>query len=577
MSYLIFLFTPVFLHAGQPTIHSIRFTGNRVFSDREIAGRTITAIGSRLSMQQLSADRESILGLYHERGYYFSNVRLMSEMFSSDSSSVDLVVDIYEGDSYTISAILLAGNSHLSTEQILQTFETRVGGFLDTTVLGQDIGRVLAAYERVGYPFASADVRDIVISSDVSFHALTISLSVDEGPRVMIDEIRITGNKETKSEVIVREMRIGLHEPFNEETVVKIPDRLNRMNIFTSVKEPQVFLGKNGGGLLIAVEEGNANTFDGVLGYVPSSGTDGGGSLSGMVNVTLGNLFGTARKLNVRWQRDDAQSQEMTLQYLEPWVVSLPLNIGGVFHQRKQDSLYVRREFEAKADLLLTESFSVGGILSQEEIIPSSTIFVQAVSNSHTLTTGIDIHYDTRDDALSPTHGVNYRTRYQIGSKRFSGLAIGGNGDAASVQKVSLDVDGYGQTFDRQVVAIGLHGRQTTSGRLELGDLYRFGGTNTLRGYRENTFIGSRVAWMNIEYRFLLARRSFFFGFVDMGYADLPADDVRHTEAKTQFNIGYGIGIRLETSLGNIGMSFALGQGDSFTQGKIHIGLVNQF
>ncbi len=107
--------------------------------------------------------------------------------------------------------------------------------------------------------------------------------------------------------------------------------------------------------------------------------------------------------------------------------------------------------------------------------------------------------------------------------------------------------------------------------------MFRFGGANTLRGYRENQFLGSRVAWTNAEYRFLLGRRSFFFGFLDTGYYSRPADIEQSLPASEAFKYGYGIGLRTDTPLGNISVSFALGQGDSFSQGKIHIGLINDF
>jgi outer membrane protein insertion porin family len=43
------------------------------------------------------------------------------------------------------------------------------------------------------------------------------------------------------------------------------------------------------------------------------------------------------------------------------------------------------------------------------------------------------------------------------------------------------------------------------------------------------------------------------------------------------FKTGYGIGIQVETGLGVMGVSFALGEGDSFSNGKIHFGLINEF
>jgi outer membrane protein insertion porin family len=107
--------------------------------------------------------------------------------------------------------------------------------------------------------------------------------------------------------------------------------------------------------------------------------------------------------------------------------------------------------------------------------------------------------------------------------------------------------------------------------------MYRFGGATTLRGYRENQFLGSRIAWTNAEYRFILARHSYFFGFFDTGYYFRPADNVSSVPGAESFRYGYGIGIRMDSPLGNIGVSFALGQGDSFSTAKIHIGLLNEF
>jgi outer membrane protein insertion porin family len=127
------------------------------------------------------------------------------------------------------------------------------------------------------------------------------------------------------------------------------------------------------------------------------------------------------------------------------------------------------------------------------------------------------------------------------------------------------------------VVAVGLHGREIRTGQVQPGEMYQFGGANTLRGYRENQFIGSEIVWSNAEYRFLLARRSFLFAFLDTGYYNRPADDVLGTPSARAFKYGYGIGIRLDTPLGNMGVSFAFGQGDSFGTAKIHIGLINDF
>ena len=140
-----------------------------------------------------------------------------------------------------------------------------------------------------------------------------------------------------------------------------------------------------------------------------------------------------------------------------------------------------------------------------------------------------------------------------------------------------IGLDFFYSIFSRQVVALKLNGRELQGSFFEISDLFRLGGTNTLRGYREDQFLGSRVFWSNLEYRLLLARRTYTYLFFDTGYYLVKEDAARKISKQEAFNIGYGLGLNVETALGVIGVSFALAKGDSFCDGKIHFGLVSEF
>jgi outer membrane protein assembly factor BamA len=567
-------------------IRSIALNGNDALTQRELLDVMILKPTSSFSSAQLQQDLERIAAEYHEHGYFFARVRLDTLVFTSDSSFVDLVLSITEQQQARVGMLHVDGNTAFATEDILRQFDTKPDNVFHPSILERDIENLLRRYERTGYPFAQVRISTIRFGEEDAVEAmtnrhgtpegaLTITLHVDEGVFVQINEILVEGNKETETNVIVRETRLRPGEPYNEDKVRTIPQRLRRLNIFSSVNEAELYVGSRGGGLLIKVQEGPTNTFDGVAGYVPGiSGEQG--FFTGLVNVGMRNLFGTARKLNVRWQREDRLSQELALRYVEPWVLDFPVNLSGSFFQRQQDTTYVRRMIELKGDFMLTEHLTLGALYSHENVIPSSG--VRFPSNSSTITTGVEVQYDSRDDIFSPTSGILYRSDYRIGRKKIFGLPDTSTLERTiTVQKLGLDFEWFVETFPRQVTMLGLRGRELRSGNIEIGDLYRFGGANTMRGYRENQFAGSRVVWSNAEYRLLLARRSFVFGFFDSGYYFRPTDESLGMTSAQGFKYGYGVGIRLETALGNIGVSFALGEGDSFSQGKIHLGLINEF
>jgi outer membrane protein assembly factor BamA len=558
-------------------VRTIRVDGNHALSTRIILGVIGLRPNGPFSRSQLGRDSQALLQLYHRSGFYFAEVTADSVAFSSDSSTVDVLFSIAEHERLEVGMIHLEGNTALSRDEILQQFDTRSGGILDEQLLEHDINGLLSRYEEIGYPFASIRIDGIRLSGDEGAKRLQVDIAIDEGRNVQVNEIKIIGNTETRDGVIVREARIKPGETFNQTKLAKIRQRLNRLNIFASVQEPELYMDSAGGGILIKVQEGSTNTFDGVVGYAPGNSANNGGTITGLVNVSMRNLFGTARKLHVEWLKDDSHSQEISFNYVEPWVFELPVNLTMGFLQRQQDTTYVRRDLEAKADVLVSETFSLGWIFHHQSIIPSDLIVSQTVSDSRTVTTGLELRYDSRNDLLSPTSGVEYQSDYQIGNKSIVRSQQLKSNERHAVQKLSLDADFYVEAISHQVIAVGIHGRQITSDIIELGDLYRFGGTATLRGYRENEFLGSRIAWTNAEYRFLLSRHSFFFGFFDSGYYFLPGDDLNGISSIQHLKYGYGVGIRLETSLGNLGVSIALGEGDTFSQAKLHIGLINDF
>jgi len=563
------------LPAANPAIlQAIRISGNTAASSREILSWISSRLSAPYSPAAVEVDLRSIETNYHRLGYLNASAGVAGLVYGPDSATVEVDLAINEGRRTLVGTVSITGLRLLPESEVLEKFETRPGDPLDQTVLEQDLIFLTSSCEKLGYPLAQCRIESLNLRPGEESDFLDIALQVEEGEKIRIDEIRVEGNRETSADVVVRETRLRTGEPFDPARVNAIRQRLNRLNIFSSVSEPELYMRGGTAGLLIRVQEGTTNTFDGILGYMPPPTPAESGYLTGLVSVSMRNLFGSGRKLAFRWQREDRWSQELSLRYAEPWIFGLPVNVGGGFYQRQQDTAYVRRVLDLKGELMLSEDLSLGLILGSETIIPSADTTVQRTLRSSTVTVGADVQYDSRDDIYSPVSGVRYRADYHYGRKRVDHPERPAR---STVQRFSLDLDFFFPAFRRQVVAIGIHGRQIQGGEIQEGELIRFGGTNSLRGYRENQFLGSQVLWTNTEYRFLTGRRSFLYGFLDTGYYSRPADDSRGIPGTQAFKFGYGFGVRLDTAIGILGVSFALGQGDTFSTSKIHFGLINDF
>src|SRR5690606_25627943 len=523
-------------------------------------------------------------GQLNARGYLHSNISVSNFNFNNDSSRVELFFIINEGEPSYISLVKVEEADSILTENILHLFSYLEGKIFNKFLIEQTINEALNYLENNAYPFARMIIPSIYFyydSLDENYYA-DITFQLNPEVKSTIDRIEIEGNTSTKDYVIIRELRLNASEKYSQQQINELPERLNRLRFFEPASVPEFYINSaNEGVLLIKVKEKQTNNFDGIVGYIPARNENEKGYLTGLVNVSLRNLFGTGRAAAIRWQQFDRNSQELELRYLEPWMFDYPFNISGGLFQRKQDTIYVQRNLEASLEYLASGSISAGVSVSTESVIPvdrGDNMFT--VYNSSSFTTGLNLKIDTRDDPYAPLGGVYFINSYSFSRKKIYGPAefiLPETETNINLQRITLDIEIFYELFQRQVVSLGLHGRELRGSFLEVSDLYRLGGTNTLRGYREDQFLGARTFWSNLEYRFLLSRRTYAFVFFDTGYFLRPADEERKILKQEDFKSGYGLGLNLESGLGVLGVSFALAEGDSFSEGKIHFGLINEF
>lgn len=520
---------------------------------------------------------------FTEEGYFNFTIDSIQYNISNDSIITELKIYLNEGEPTFINEIIISGLDSLKDDNIFREIKFLKGNIFYQYKIENFINEILDHLENKGYPFAKVAIKTINFfpESIKKKNYVNIFIDVDKEIESKFDLISIEGNKNTKDYVIIRELNIQKGEHYSEIKLEGIPSSLNKLRFFEPVQKPiYYFNSKNEGVLQIKVKEKQTNNFDGIIGYIPGNNNQNG-YVTGLVNISLRNIFGTGRAMSFRWQRINRNSQELEIKYLRPYLFGFPINIQGGLFQKKQDTIYVQRKLDLYIDLIANQNITIGGILSTESVIPTENEYsVFTVYNSNLLSGGMNLKIDTRDDPYSPTKGILFNNSYIFTRKSINGPEKYLTNDLKrkiNYQRIFVYLNFYNQFFNRQVVALELHGKELRGDLIEISDMFYLGGTNTLRGYQENQFLGSRIFWSNLEYRFLLSPRTFTFLFFDTGYFLRKADESRNITELSDFLIGYGLGLNLETSFGVITVSYALAKGDPFNEGKIHFGLVNDF
>lgn len=560
----------------QPVVNDIKINGNTYFAYSELVSVLVTKKDKPFNSAQFDADIKAIREKYRQSGFLLIKIINTDKIYSNDSTVLDIKINIEEGLQVKIGELNITGNTIYTKEELFRVMETKTDEILDNNKLNNDIKEILSLYEKKGMPFTKIVVEEINIYYENSIPKLKISLNVAEGKFTTIEEIKIKGNETTNDNVIIREISLKKGNLVTLDKLNEIKFRLDRLNIFEKVEEPKLYTikGTNKLGLIIEVKEGNNNSFDGVIGYVPPPSENEDGYFTGLVNISFRNIFGTGRKIEARWQQERKSVQELEFKYTEPYILSFPVNLNFGFMQRIQDTAYTQRKFEFKGDVLLSYNFVGSLSIGADRVIPATDSNRTPITSDYSiLYTGIELRYDTRDNIYNPSGGAIYKATYMYGDKKISDLNI----FHYVIQRYSGQLDLFFSFFKRQNSLLKIFWGEVVSEYLETADLIKIGGNKNIRGYRDEQFLASRLAYGTIEPRYSLSRKSYLFGFFDFGYYFRDEDLKNKIPKQEGFLYGYGLGLQIETGIGIIGVHYAIGKGNGILDGNIYFGLINNF
>ncbi len=555
---------------AQAILQNVEFAGNRHFSQRTLMKFAGLRAGQSYYPEAAEAAALRILENLTAEGYYFCVVDSVTQAWSKDSSRVSLRYYLSEGNRIILKDLSIAGEMELEGEEPIHV--ALPGKPFFVADFETDLWAYLTQEEERGHPFARLDLQKLDLIDD----SLNVRARLIPGPRVTIENVEIAGLEHTRPRVIARETRIRPGDLYSPGRIEKAIQRVRRLPFVDEISEPAlVVLGSDRYNLLFNVKEARSNTFDGVLGYQPGV-QDETGQVTGLLHLEFQNLFGTARKARIHWEQPTKNRQALEFYYEEPWVLGFPFHLWADFRQAIEDTLYLTRGFSGGANWPALEILTLKGSLFQEEVLPDSAGRRDlGLYRAKTIGGALELEYDTRNVPENPTAGLYYRSYASISRKEYESSAPQNSVD---LRRYEADGDWSVRIIGRQILNLQIHGRHLQSDEkpIPLPDLYRLGGAQSLRGYREDQFAGSTTGWASLEYRFWLDKFSRLHAFFNLGYYEYESLPEISDRVKAWI-WGYGVGFRQETRIGVIGFDFALGEEDVLSTAKVHIRLMNRF
>ncbi len=174
----------------------------------------------------------------------------------SDGAAAVIRVDVHAGAVVTVGAVSLTGAESVASERLQEAAGLELGVPYDATAV--DRARERVARVMRGEGFANARV-DVDVQADPNRGQVTVGFVIDEGPRQVLREIAVTGNRSIDRDVIVRTLDVEVGDPLGADAWLRARSRLFDTALFRRVDvtaEPlPVANGERPMRLIVTVEE----------------------------------------------------------------------------------------------------------------------------------------------------------------------------------------------------------------------------------------------------------------------------------------------------------------------------------
>jgi outer membrane protein insertion porin family len=152
---------------------------------------------------------------------------------SPDQEAFFITFTVEEGERYKLGKVDVKTTlKDLDPKSLMGDVTTKEGDWYDASKVDDTVQAISDHVGNLGYAFVDVRPR---IDRDAKSHVLNLTYDIQEGPKVYVERIDISGNVRTQDKVIRREFRLAEGDAFSTEKLHRTEQRLRNLGFFETV------------------------------------------------------------------------------------------------------------------------------------------------------------------------------------------------------------------------------------------------------------------------------------------------------------------------------------------------------
>ncbi|SDB66598.1 Surface antigen [Flavobacteriaceae bacterium MAR_2010_188] len=463
--------------------------------------------------------------------------------------------------------IQINSKSLLDIPSIQKEFTIIEGNYLLIPIYGLEnsLNRISEILSRKGGPFFKIRLVNI---KRLNSTTITAEISSSENANRRIDKILVKGYEKFPRSFIKNYLRIRPNQSFDINKVKSKTRRMENLRWAKSTKDPEILFTADSTILYIYVEKNISNQFDGFLGF----GTDddsGKLQFDGYLNLNLLNNLNYGESFELYYKSDESDQRTFDVKIALPYLFGSPIGIKTKLNIFKKDSTFLTSEQRAAVVYQINNKHVISAGLSSVKSDLLEGTETSTLNDFKSTLYNVEYSFDELNDynLLFPV-----KTRFNLFSEIGNREVLG-----KSTKQTKFTLETYkivSLNYNNSIFGRITGGYLISDNYLE-NELFRFGGINSIRGFKENTLIANLFGVLNTEYRYLLNPGLYVHTVFDAAYLENSL-----TNQKEKL-IGFGAGFGLLTKAGLLKLSYSgskvNNQNINLSDFKIHISLNASF
>ena len=441
-------------------------------------------------------------------------------------------------------------------KRILSSYKSEEGLIKidESDIIARKISKKLS---KKGFPFAKVSFKNHDLSQS---SVIRSNLNIDYGSRRYLDKIIVKGYEDFPANFTKNIFKIDKNIFFDIDKATNQSKLIDNTNFARNIREPEILFTNDSTSLFLYLEKIRRNSFDGFISF-DSDENSGKINIQGYAKISLNNTFNSGEKINFDFKSQKNQDRSLNSNFIFPYFLGSPLNLKYSLNLIQKDSSYTSNENSIDVELNLNKVKVGIGFQKNESYSDGQIEFVENF-NSKLFNISSEYLIPDSDDKL-------ISEKFKLLVKYGTGKKIQLNNETR-LNKYKLELFkkfNFSSIFKLQSSIVK---EQINSKNLVYNELIRFGGSESIRGFDDNSIFADGYTLLATNLNFYLNDTIYIYGIFDLANYTNSILDL------DQDIYSGGIGFSTLTENGVISINYSKGNnwGNSFNLKNAKINVI---